>query len=73
MPFLEGSFPGRFTSFSNVETLQVSNLSPEFLDTTVIERTFCRLAYSLRSLDVLRLTTDSDKWCLLVSLLPNLG
>ena len=71
-PFLEGPFPGRFTSFSNIETLHVSNLSLEYLDTAAIQRTFGHLAHSLRSLDIFHLTTDPDKWCLLISFLPNL-
>ena len=57
-PFLEGPFPGRFTSFSNIETLRVSNLSLEYLDTIAIERTFSHLARSLRSLNIHHLTTD---------------
>lgn len=71
-PFLENSFPGRFASFSNVEALDVSNLSLRSFDTTTIERTFNHLTHSLRSLEIAHLTTDPEKWCFLVSLLPNL-
>jgi len=71
-PFLENSFPGRFASFSNIEALYVSNLSLRWFDATAIERTFNHLTHSLRSLEIAHLTTDPEKWCFLVSLLPNL-
>ena len=71
-PFLENSFPGRFASFSNIKTLYASNLSLRWFDTTAIKRTFSHLSHSLRSLDITHLTTDPEKWCFLVSLLPNL-
>jgi len=71
-PFLEKSFPGRFASFSNIKTLHMSNLSLRWFDTTAIKRTFSHLSHSLRSLEITRLTTDPEKLCFLVSLLPNL-
>ena len=71
-PFLENAFPGRFATFSNIETLSVSNLSLRYLDATVIEQTFSHLNRSLRSLGIIHLTTDPERWCFLVSLLPNL-
>ena len=71
-PFLENSFPGRFTSFSNIEALCVSNLSLRWFDTTAIERTFSHLSHSLRSLEITHLTTNPERWCFLVSLLPSL-
>ena len=71
-PFLENSFPGRFASFSNIKALYVSDLSLRRFDTTAIERTFSHLSRSLRSLEISYLTTDSEKWCFLVSLFPNL-
>lgn len=71
-PFLENSFPGRFSSFSNIEDLFVSNLSLRYFHTTAIERIFGHLSHSLRSLAISQLTTDPDKWCFLVSLFPNL-
>ena len=71
-PFLESSFPGRFASFSNIKALRVSNLSLRWFDTTAIERTFSHLSHSLRLLEVTHLTTDPEKLCFLVSLLPNL-
>ena len=43
-PFLQGSFPDRFTSFSNIETLLVSNLSLQYFNTAAIQRTFSHLA-----------------------------
>ena len=67
-----GFLEDRFVSFSNVETLLLLDFSLEFLDTAAIQRTFSHLARSLRSLQIFHLTTDPDKWCLLVSLLPNL-
>jgi len=71
-PFLENSFPGHFTSFSNIKALYVSDLSLHRFDTTAIERTFSHLSRSLRSLEITYLATDSEKWCFLVSLFPNL-
>jgi len=71
-PFLENSFPDRFASFSNIKALHVSNLSLRWFDTTAIERTFSHLSHSLRSLEITHLTTDPEKFCFLISLLPNL-
>ena len=71
-PFLEDYFPGRFATFSNLEILQLSSLSLRHLRTTAIERIFDPLAYSLRHLCVAHLITDREKWCFLVSRLPNL-
>jgi len=71
-PFLENAFPGRFASFSNIETLYVENFSLGPLDNTAIERTFGRIGYSLRSLSINKLTTDPEKLCRCISLLPNL-
>ena len=71
-PFLEDYFPGRFATFSNLETLRLTNLSLRFFNTTTIKRVFNPLAHSLRRLDITNLITDPEKWCFLVSLLPNL-
>ena len=71
-PFLENSFPGRFASFSNIKALYVWTLFLHLFDTTAIERTFGHLSRSLRSLQIKRLTTDPEKLCFLVSLLPKL-
>jgi len=71
-PFLENTFPGRFASFSNLETLCLWNLSLRFFDNTTIEHTFGRIGHSLRHLSINHLTTEPEKWCSLVSLLPNL-
>ena len=68
-PFLENTFPGRFATFCNIENLHVSTLSLRFLK---IKHTFGHLGPSLRSLDMDHLITDPEKWCFLVSLLPNL-
>jgi len=71
-PFLENTFPGRFVSFSNLEILQVSNLSLRYFDTTAIGRTFSHLNHSLRCIDIDHLTTNPENLCFLVSLLPDL-
>ena len=71
-PFLESTFPGCFASFSSIETLRVSNLSLRYFDTTAIGWTFSHLSHSLRRLDIDHLTTNPEKWCFLISLLPNL-
>jgi hypothetical protein len=71
-PFLENAFPGRFASFSNIESLWVFTLSLCILDNATIEHAFLPLAHSLRALRIRNLTTDPEKWCFLISLLPNL-
>ena len=71
-PFLEKTFPGRFASFSNVEILSISNLSLRSFDAAAVKRTFSHISHSLRSLVIHHLRTNPEKWCLLVSLLPNL-
>jgi len=71
-PFLENSFHGRFASFSNIKALHVWTLFLHLFDTTAIERTFGHLSHSLRSLQIKHLTTDPEKLCFLVSLLPGL-
>ena len=71
-PFLEIKFPGRFASFSNLRSLMVLSLSLHTLDNATIARTFSPLGHSLRSLHINFLTTDPEKWCFLISLLPNL-
>ena len=71
-PFLESSLPGRFASFSNIKALYVWTLFLHLFDTTAIERTFGHLSHSLRFLQIKHLTTDPEKLCFLVSLLPKL-
>jgi len=71
-PFLENTFPGRFASFSNIEDLHISGLSLPSLDNAMIERTFSPIGHSLRSLQIDNLTADPEKWCFLISFLPNL-
>ena len=71
-PFLEIEFPGRFASFSNLRILSLLSLCLHSLDNATIARTFSPLGHSLQSLYIDFLTTDPDKWCFLISLLPNL-
>ena len=71
-PFLENEFPGCFASFSNLQSLLILSFSLRPLDSDAIERIFGHLGHSLHSLRFNTLTTDLEKLCLLVSLLPNL-
>ena len=71
-PFLEAAFPGRFTSFSNIGALELSELPLSSLATTDIERIFGHISHSLRGLDISHLVTNPEKLCFFVSILPNL-
>ena len=71
-PFLVKAGPSRFASFLNIETLRITELSLLSLDTAAIERIFNPISHSLRSLDTSHLTTNPEKLCFLVSVLPNL-
>ena len=71
-PFLEIEFPGRFASFSNLRILSLLFICLHSLDNATIARTFSPLGHSLQSLYIDFLTTDPDKWCFLISILPNL-
>jgi len=71
-PFLESTFPGHFTSFSNLEFLHLPELFLNSLDTTAIDRIFGHIGRSLRHVDISHLKTDPERLCLFASLLPNL-
>ena len=71
-PSLETTFPGHFTSFSNIGALSLPVISLSSLDVAGIKRIFGHISYSLRRLAISSLETDPEKLCLFVSLLPNL-
>ena len=71
-PFFERTLPGRFASFSNLETLRMSALSLRAFDNAAVEHTFGHIGHSLRTLSISDFTTDPEKFLFLISLLPNL-